>query len=302
MTALLYLLVVVCALLPTRYVAPSLPALWILQNTILGEPGVLFNAGSAHLSLVDFLLVALLLKMVVTVVSTRQFPVDKLLYGAIAIYFGVNFLATVAAGAKFGNAQLIPCMTSLARFVAEIVIVPIMAQAVTTIPQAKRCIGIVIATLAVLAAIQFINFFGASHGFVIGEVQGTEREEARYFGPLGDSVGVVLLLGFVVSLCFANVAGIVAFLGGIVLTAGLGAIFSAGRRHGVVPDIWPRDCGGSRVRSTNALASADGCVRRNRHRSGLRQAVRADTSRSREQGQCRAAPTSESRRQRTQSR
>jgi O-antigen ligase len=228
MTALLHLLVVACAVLPTRYVTPSLPALWILQNTILGEPGVLFSAGTAHLSPVDFLLVALLLKLVVTVVSTRQFPVDKSLYGAIAIYFGVNFLATVAAGTKFDKAQLIPCMTSLARFVAEIVIVPIMAQAVTTIPQAKRCIGIVIATLAVLAAIQFINFFAASHGFVIGEVQGTEREEARYFGPLGDSVGVVLLLGFVVSLCFANVAGIVAFLGGIVLTAGLGAIFSAG--------------------------------------------------------------------------
>jgi hypothetical protein len=182
MTALLHLLVVVCALLPAR----------------------------------------------ITVVSTRQFPTDKPLYSAIAIYLAINFLATIAAGAKFGNAQLIPCLTSLVRFIAEILIVPIMTQAVTTIPQAKRCIGIVIATLGVLAAIQFINFFGASHGFVIGEVQGMEREAARYFGPMGDSVGMVLLLGFVVSLCFANVTGVVAFLGGIVLTAGLGAIFSTG--------------------------------------------------------------------------
>jgi O-antigen ligase len=173
-------------------------------------------------------LVALVLKLVVTVVSTREFPVDHPLYRAIAIYLAVNFLATVAAGAKFGNAQLIPCMTSLARSLAEILIIPIMAQAVTTIPQAKRCIIIIIATLGVLAAIQFINFFGASHGFVIGEVQGIEREAARYFGPIGDSVGVVLLLGFVVSLCFANIAGVVAFLGGIVLTAGLGAILAAG--------------------------------------------------------------------------
>jgi O-Antigen ligase len=228
MMAMLLLLVVLCAVLPARYIVPSLPALWIFQNKILGPEGILFNAGTAHFYLVDFVLLALLLKLVVSVVSTRQFPVDKPLYAAVAIYLAVNFLATLAAGAKFGNAQLIPCMTSLARFVGEVLIVPIMAQAVTTIPQAKRCIGIVIATLGVLAAIQFINFFGESHGFVIGEVQGIEREAARYFGPMGDSVGVVLLLGFVVSLCFANVPGVVSFLVGIVLTAGLGAIFAAG--------------------------------------------------------------------------
>jgi hypothetical protein len=228
MTAMLLSLVVVCAVLPARYAVSALPALWIIQNTIPIEGGILFTAGAVDLYLVDLVLVVLLLKLIVTVVSTRQFPVDKALFSAIAIYLGVNFLATIAAGAKFGDGQLIPCMTSLARFVAEVLIVPIMAQAVTTIPQAKRCIGIVIATLGVLAAIQFINFFGASHGFVIGEVQGMEREAARYFGPMGDSVGVVLLLGFVISLCFANVAGIVAFLGGIVLTAGLGAIFSTG--------------------------------------------------------------------------
>ena len=79
-----------------------------------------------------------------------------------------------------------------------------------------------------LAAIQFINFFGASHGIVIGEVQGIERGEVRYFGPVGDSVGFVLLLGYLVSLCFANVAGAGVFLSGILLTAGLGAIFAAG--------------------------------------------------------------------------
>ena len=84
MTAMLLLLVVVCTVLPARYIVPSLPALWIFQNTILGEYGILFTAGTAHLSLVDFVLVALLLKLVVTAVPTRQFPVDKPLYAAVA--------------------------------------------------------------------------------------------------------------------------------------------------------------------------------------------------------------------------
>ncbi|MDQ3621043.1 MAG: O-antigen ligase family protein [Verrucomicrobiota bacterium] len=83
-----------------------------------------------------------------------------------------------------------------------------------------------IGTLAVLTLIQFVNFVGASRGFAIGEVQGAEREETRFFGPLGDSIGVVLLLGYTTSLCFRSAVGIGAFMGGILLTAGLGAILS----------------------------------------------------------------------------
>ncbi len=76
------------------------------------------------------------------------------------------------------------------------------------------------------AAIQFVNFFGASHGIIIGEVQGLERGEPRYFGPVGDSVGFVLLLGYLIALCFGSLAGAGAFLGAILLTAGLGATFA----------------------------------------------------------------------------
>src|SRR5205807_197218 len=70
-------------------------------------------------------------------------------------------------------------------------------------------------------------YFGAGHGIIIGEVQGIERGELRYFGPVGDSVGMVLLLGYLASLCFANLAGTALFLGGIQLTAGLGAMLAA---------------------------------------------------------------------------
>lgn len=227
MIALLLIVVALGALLPSPYVVAALPAIWTAQNALLGEDAVLVSAGSAHLALVDFVLLILLVKLIATVIATKELPVHKPLYLALAAYVGVHLIASIAAGAKFGGGHLTQCLTSLARFVSAVVVVPIMATAVTSVPQAKRCIAILLATLAALAAIQFINFFGASHGIVIGEVQGAERGEVRYFGPLGDSVGVVLLLGYVASLCFASIAGIVAFLGGIVVTAGLGAIIAS---------------------------------------------------------------------------
>ena len=83
-------------------------------------------------------------------------------------------------------------------------LVPITVQAMTTVPQARRCLWILVATLGVLVAIQFANFFGAGNGLVIGEVQGLERGEVRSFGPVGDSVGFVLLLGYLLALCFGH--------------------------------------------------------------------------------------------------
>jgi O-antigen ligase len=107
---------------------------------------------------------------------------------------------------------------------SELIVLPVIAQSVRTLPQLKFGVRLLLGTLAGVAVIQFINYAGASHGIVIGEVQGAERGEWRYFGPVGDSVGVVLLLGYLAALCYGNPIAIALFLGGIVLTAGVGAI------------------------------------------------------------------------------
>ena len=228
MTAFFLVLAAICAVLPSRYVVAILPAFWLSQNSILAPNVAVFHAGPMDVTPVDLVLVSLLLRWGCGIVVKKQLVADQPLYAAIVIFLTVNFLATLAAGVKFGQGQFLRSLTSEARFLSEIALVPVMACAITTRPQARRCIGILLATLAAVAAIQFVNFFGASHGIVIGEVQGIERGEVRYFGPVGDSVGFVLLLGYLVSLCFANVIGAAAFLGGILLTAGIGAIFAAG--------------------------------------------------------------------------
>jgi len=228
MSALILIVVALGAVLPSCYVGAALPALLILQRIFLEPGSVILHAGSMEVMPVDLVLIALLVRWAWGVALKKELTADKPLYAAIAIFLTVNALATLAAGVKFGQGHFLRCLTSEARFASEIALIPVMASAISTRLQARRCIGILLATLVVLAAIQFVNFFGASHGITIGEVQGIERGEVRYFGPVGDSVGFVLLLGYVVCLCFANLTGAGLFLGGILLTAGLGAIFAAG--------------------------------------------------------------------------
>ncbi|MEA3213640.1 MAG: O-Antigen ligase [Chthoniobacter sp.] len=228
MSALLLLIVVLCVALPAAEVAAALPAIWLAQATLLGIRAVLFTVGPVDLTLADLVLLVLLGKLLFSIVCTREVAAHRSLYLALAIFVLVNFLATLAGGVKFGGAPMLRGITALARLCSEMALVPILAQTVKSIPQARRCVGIVLLTLGALATIQFINFFGARHGLIIGEVQGTERDALRYFGPVGDSIGSVLLLGYLCALCFSSALGAGAFLGGILLTAGLGAIFSAG--------------------------------------------------------------------------
>lgn len=227
MTALLLLCILAFAALPAPYVAAAWPAIWLTQGTALGPRAVLFNAG-IPVTAADLVLLTLLGKLALSAIGRRELVIDRALYVAFAAYLVVNLLATLASGVKFADAPVFRGISALLRLASEFALVPILAQTVTSLAVARRCAGIVLGTLGILALIQFVNFFGASHGIIIGEVQGIERGEVRYFGPVGDSVGSVLLLGYLYSLCASSVVGAGVFLGGIVLTAGLGAVFSAG--------------------------------------------------------------------------
>ena len=224
MIAIALLVIALLTLLPSCYRAALLPVIWNLQNT--PTPINIVEVGPVHVMPADLVVLTLLIQFGLAMIAGRHLVADRPLYFAIGLFLAVNFLASVAAGVKFGSAHFARCLTTEARFISEIGVVPVVAWTVKTLPQARTCIRILLGTLAMLAAIQFINFFGASHGIIIGEVQGMERGEARYFGPVGDSVGFVLLLGYAVSLCSAQMLGAAAFLGGIVLTAGLGTLLA----------------------------------------------------------------------------
>ncbi len=225
MNAIILLILAACLIAPTCYVVAALPALWSIQAVVLGNPYVFIAVGPVELNLVDFVLISLFAKTGFSIILKREVIADRQLFLAAAVFLGVQFLASLASVVHFGNSQMMRSITSLTRFIAELAITLVLAQAIKTLPQARRCVQIVLGTLLILGLIQFLNFFGASHGIIIGEVQGIERGEQRYFGPIGDSVGFVLLLGYVFYLCAWKPAPVFIFAGGIVLTAGIGAMF-----------------------------------------------------------------------------
>jgi O-antigen ligase len=234
MNALILVAVLICGLLPNRWIAPALPLIWVFERLLptgdqLPIPGgntppLLVHVGAIGLSPADLIIILLLVKLAISLALHKELVIDRSLYLALAFYLSVNLLASLGAGLKFGEAAFLGSLTSWTRFIAEALVIVIISQTIQTAAQAKRVLRILLGTLVLLAAIQFVNCFGANHGFVIGEVQGLERGEPRYFGPVGDSVAMVLLLGYLVALCFASLTGAALFLGGILLTAGLGAM------------------------------------------------------------------------------
>ena len=227
MKALLLLAIALCVAIPSRFVAAALPVIWVVQRLLPPELTALVHLGPVEVAPSDLIILVLFVRLAVSVFVQRELVVDRPLYLALGAYLAVNLVSTLVAGIKFGEPQLMRCATSWARFISELLIVPIIAQTVRTLPQARMVLRVLLVTLAGLAVIQFVNYLGAGHGFIIGEVQGIERGEERYFGPVGDSVGAILLLGYLTALCFANFLGAGLFLGGILLTAGIGAILAA---------------------------------------------------------------------------
>ncbi len=233
MKALIFAFIGLCAFIPSRLLVAILLPLWVAQRLLPTELQPLTYAGPIEVSPADLLIVLLMGRLIFSIAQGRRLVIDRPLYLALGIYILVNLMAALAAGFKFGDAQFARCTTSMVRFVSELSVLPIVAQMVKTQAQAKFCIRVLLGTLGALALIQFANYFGASRGIMIGEVQGLERGEMRCFGPVGDSVGVVLLLGYLASLCFANLPAAALFLGGILLTAGVGAIFATAVGTGV---------------------------------------------------------------------
>ena len=223
----LILLAIIGASVPACYGLAWIPCLIVIQSLFLEPNEAAFSIGPADVRASDFAIMVLLGRYVFEIVRGRDVVRDKAVFTAIALYLGVVFSASLFSSLKFGPPHTIRCFTSCVRLVPEMLIVAMMANSLKNLTQARRCAGILFGLLGVLVAIQFVNFLGARHGFKIGEVQGIERGELRYFGPVGDSVGFVLLLGYLLALCYGRLVLAVLVLASIALTAGLGSMFAA---------------------------------------------------------------------------
>lgn len=221
--AALYALSALLALLPNWLSCALVPTVMVGQQLLLEEEQI-FKVGPARVYPVDVLMSLVIVKWLLTVGGGTRTSADRRLTACVGIWAMVNLLASLLAGVRYGEAHAMACLMPWMRSLRDSVLVFVLADAITSMRQARRAVSVLIAFLIGIVAIQFLNYLGLRLGFAIGEVQGIEREQVRIFGPVGDSVGFVLLLGYLYGLCRANLLVTAAFAGGILLTAGLGAI------------------------------------------------------------------------------
>ncbi len=220
---LLYAVSALLALLPNWLAAALLPALLAGQHLLITDEERL-TVGPIGVYPLDILTGLMFVKWFLFGGPQRLSANDRGMNWAWGTWATVNLLASLVAGVKFGDAHMIGCLVPWARGIADSLLMVIVADSLRSRGQARISISILLLFLFGLVAIQFVNFFGAGSGLVIGEVQGLERDQPRIFGPVGDSVGFVLLLGYVFGLCRENLVIAATFAGGILLTAGLGAV------------------------------------------------------------------------------
>jgi hypothetical protein len=152
MNALILVAVLICGLLPNRWIAPALPLIWVFErflpaNDDLPHPGgnvppMIAHLGTIGLSPADVIIILLSIKLVVSLALHKDPIIDRSLYLALAFYLGVNLLASLAAGLKFGEAALLGSLTSCARFGAEALVIVIISQTIHTLAQAKCALRI----------------------------------------------------------------------------------------------------------------------------------------------------------------
>ena len=256
---LIFLLLIVVAgmFMPLASLVSALPALWVIQAVVAPKNPSIFAVGPVDVVPVDLAFGLILIRITGHALRTRRVAWDRGLYLALAGYAAVSLIATLFGWLKFGDSQLIRGLTAEARVVQDMLLVPVMATAAGSLFQIRRCVQILAVTLVFLVLIQFWNALGIS-GWTIGEVQGGERGQHRYFGPVGDSIGFVLLLGYAVGLCSGSILGILVFASAIALTAGIGSLIALG----VISALYVAGCGLPLLRSPLRLRvfAAFGCM------------------------------------------
>jgi|GEM_PF-2906144 len=208
---------------PVAYVAVLIPLLNVLQNMVHDDVPSIFSVGPVDAYPVDLLTILVFLRFFIDLLRRRKPVIHKNLYLALGVFLMANLAATFFAKIKFGDEHMLKCLVTWVRFVSEVMLLPIVASCIRSEKMAERCIQILVVVMGAMSWIQFVNLFGAPFGVTIGEVQGMESGRPRYFGPVGDSVGFVLLLGYLQCLYSRRLIGAAVFIGGILLTAGLGA-------------------------------------------------------------------------------
>jgi O-antigen ligase len=218
-------------LLPVRVVLIAVPMLLVAANARLVGPIAEF--GPVALMAQDPLLLAAVVKLIATILTRPSEPLGRATL-ALALFFLALVPGLIAGWRTFGISYTTDRAVSLARLGLEALAIPALATSVRT-PAHARLVerGLYAVAFVAAGSIYFDRLFMAA-GLAIGEVINAGSGFVRTFGVVGDQVGLFLAFFFLHSVVRRRLAPSLFFLGGIVLTLGVGAMLTVSVGIGVV--------------------------------------------------------------------
>ncbi len=172
--------------------------IWVIPTLMLFSLalGPVLSVGDADILASDIVFLVVVAKIARSVMVGQR-PLYRPLYSddvykAVAVFLCALLAATIAAGARFGGKIFLAEVIALLRFGTQVAVLPLMTLAVRGEKQVSRAQRFLDYGGYAIAATLYLNIWLLQMGLHFGEVQ-VHEDMVRYFGPLGDQVGFVLL-------------------------------------------------------------------------------------------------------------
>ena len=213
--------IIVSLLFPTWF-----SLIWIIPSLIIlsSALGPVFSIENADIQTFDIIMLIVIIKIVSIV--RRRFVYSLVykhqIYKAIVSFLGILLITTITAGIRFGAEIFLLEIVALLRLFTQTIVIPLIALSVMKeeINHIRRFLDyggyIIVGTVV-------SNIWLLQIGRPLGEVQ-VHEGMVRYFGPLGDQVGFVLLYFVFKALMYQKLWEAICFVVGVVLTGTRGAL------------------------------------------------------------------------------
>lgn len=165
------------------------PGLMVLSSVL----GPVLSVGNVDIQMFDIVFFVAAVKTVSSIIVHRRPLYGDHIWGAIAAFMGTLLVATTIAGIRFGMKIFLAEIIALLRLGTQIAVIPLIALSInggTQVSHVQRFLdlgGWFIAGSVYLSVCLFLI------GIRFGEIIQTQQEIIRYFGPIGDQVGFMLL-------------------------------------------------------------------------------------------------------------
>ncbi len=185
----------------------------------------LFTVGDARVRIYDLVLLVIAIKTVILIMVTKQRIYIHSVYKAVVIYMTILLCSTVVDYYKFDGALLSGEIIAFLRFLSQVSILFVLALSIRNQSQLKMSkildyIGYFV------AATVYLGFLFFAAGITFGEVIQYTEGGVRYFGPLGDQVGFVLLFFIYKTFLDRHIIGLLFLTGALLASGTRGAIVS----------------------------------------------------------------------------